>query len=547
MSAPLDFEHLRHVFVDECNEGLDSIAESLIALEADPTHPDARHAVFRVAHTVKGGASIVGFACVAEYAHLFEDALEPLRASTAPVTALQITLLLRATDALRTMLAAEASGREIKIREDDRRLLLQLASGGTRGTPAAGHPAVSAAPRLADDATSDIDRRRAQALRVGMDKLDAMLTLSGEIAVAQQRLQQQLQSGAAREEALFSVEELDRVLSELQERVMQLRLVELGPVFRPHLRTVRDIAAMQGKQVRLELDGEDVEVDASIVHQLRDPLLHMIRNAVDHGVESRATRAAAGKPECATVRLRAAHERGNVVITVEDDGGGLRRDRLLATARARGMLAADAEPSDAELHALILEPGFSTADTITQLSGRGVGMDVVRQNVESLRGSLSLRSEEGVGTTVTLRLPLTIAIIGGFLVGVGGECYVIPSEAVCECLAVTEEESSRVTGVLNVRGIALPYARLGAFFGVPASLSARRNLVVVQHDGRQFGLVVDRLLGERQAVLKPLDRLFDRVPGVSGSTILGDGRVSLILDMSHLAAMLDTSTPRSVS
>jgi two-component system chemotaxis sensor kinase CheA len=535
MTAPLEFEHLRHVFVDECNEGLDSIAESLIALEADPTHPDARHAVFRVAHTVKGGASICGFTCVAEYAHLFEDALEPLRSGTAPVTALQITLLLRATDALRAMIKAESSGREIKIREDDRAVLVQLASGGSRTSDRGTEPPERSLPGVAFDA----DRQRHQALRVGMDKLDVMLTLSGEIAVAQQRLQQQLHTGDSREESLFCAEELDRVLAELQERVMQLRLVELGPVFRPHLRTVRDIAAMQGKQVRLIIEGEDVEVDASIVHQLRDPLLHMIRNAVDHGVESPADRAAAGKPDCATIRLRAAHERGSVVITVEDDGGGLRRDRLLATARRRGRLAEDAEPTDAELHALILEPGFSTAATVTQLSGRGVGMDVVRQNVESLRGSLALRSVEGAGTTVTLRLPLTIAIIGGFLVGVGQERYVIPTEAVCECLAVSEEASSRATGVLNVRGIALPYARLGDFFGAAPSPSDRRNLVVVQHDGRQFGLVVDRLLGERQAVLKPLDRLFDRVPGVSGSTILGDGRVSLILDVAHLAAVLD--------
>jgi two-component system chemotaxis sensor kinase CheA len=380
-----------------------------------------------------------------------------------------------------------------------------------------------------------------------MDKLDAMLTMSGEIAVAQQRLQQQLHSNAPREEALFSAEELDRVLSELQERVMQLRLVELEPVFRPHVRTVRDIAASQGKVVRLVLEGEDVEVDASIVHQLRDPLLHMIRNAVDHGVESPPERLAAGKPECATILLRAAHERGAVVITVQDDGAGLRRDRILATARSRGLLADGYAPTEAELHALILQPGFSTAAEVTPLSGRGVGMDVVRQNVEGLRGSLSLHSEEGCGTTVTLRLPLTIAIIGGFLVGVGDERYVIPGDAIRECLAFTPEVTRDGMGVVNVRGHALPYARLGTFFGISAPSVARENLVVVQHDGSQFGLVVDRLFGERQAVLKPLNRLFDRVPGVSGSTILGDGRVSLILDMGHLAAVLESTLSHSLS
>jgi len=542
MTQRFDVEQLRHVFLEECDEGLDSIAQSLIALEADPTHPDARHAIFRVAHTVKGGASIVGFTRVAEYAHLFEDALEPLRSGTAPVSALQITLLLRATDALRGMLAAESAGHDVIIGDDDRALLVQLAAEHGR-TPAHAHAPAPGVPTGSEPPALPVDRHRTPALRVGMEKLDAMLTLSGEIAVAQQRLQQQLHAGDSRDEALFAAEELHRVLGELQERVMQLRLVQLGPVFRPHVRTVRDIAAMQGKQVRLVIEGEDVEVDASIVHQLRDPLLHMIRNAVDHGVESRDERATAGKPECATISLRAAHQRGSVCITVADDGGGLRRDRLLATARRRGMVAGDAEPSDAELHALILEPGFSTASAVTQLSGRGVGMDVVRQHVEALRGTVSLHSEAGQGTTISLRLPLTIAIIDGFLVGVGDEHYVVPGESVCECLAFEGDVAERATGVVNVRGTALPFARLDAFFDIHTTAVQHRNLVVVQHDGRRFGLVVDRLLGERQAVLKPLHRLFDRVPGVSGSTILGDGRVSLILDMAHLAAALHTLTP----
>jgi len=548
MTVPVDLEHLRDIFVQECNEGLGSIAESLIALEASPAHPDARHAIFRVAHTIKGGAAICGFSCVAEYAHLFEDALEPLRSGAAAVTALQVTLLLQATDALGAMLAAEAAGRDITIREHDRALLMQLAAADGRRPAGAPRAAASdaSAPAAAGVRTGDV--AHTPALRVGMDKLDAMLTLNGEIAVAQQRLQQQLQSGASREDTLFSAEELDRVLGELQERVMQLRLVALGPVFRPHLRTVRDIATAQGKLVRLVIEGEDVEVDASIVHQLRDPLLHMIRNAVDHGIEPAAERRAAGKPECATILLRATHERGSVVVTVQDDGGGLRRERLLTVARSRGLVAEGEVPSDEALHELIMQPGFSTAAEVTQLSGRGVGMDIVRQNIEALRGSVSLRSEEGRGTGITLRLPLTIAIIGGFLVGVGPERYVIPDDAICECLAFEHDEHDEHeqraagAGVVNVRGVALPYARLRTLFGVKAPIAPRENLVVVQHQGERFGLVVDALLGARQAVLKPLARLFDRVPGVSGSTILGDGRVSLILDVAHLATMLNRAS-----
>jgi two-component system chemotaxis sensor kinase CheA len=543
MSAPIDFDQLRHVFVDECYEGLDSVAESLIELETNPSHPDARDAIFRVAHTVKGGASIVGFKCVAEYAHLFEDALEPLRAAVAPVTPLQITLLLQATDALRAMVFAEASGRDIRIRESDRAILRQLALAVARNDDA---PARTSSSATIHDTSHEYvpaaDRQaQSRALRVGMDKLDTMLTLSGEIAVAKQRLQQQLESNAPREEALFAAEELDRVLAELQERVMQLRLVELGPVFRPLARTVRDIATVQGKRVRLVTEGDDVEVDASIVQQLRDPLLHMIRNAVDHGIESPAERERAGKPECATIRLRAAHERGTVVISVEDDGAGLRRERILARALERGLVAADAVLSDSDVHALILQPGFSTASTVTQLSGRGVGMDVVRQNVEALRGSLSVRSEEGAGTSISISVPLTIAIIDGFVVGVGDERYVIPGDAICECITLPPSEPATARdGVLNVRGAVLPYARLGALFGTAGAATARESLVVVQHNGKQFGLVVDTLIGERQAVLKPLHRLFDRVPGVSGSTILGDGRVSLILDVPHLYSVLES-------
>jgi two-component system, chemotaxis family, sensor kinase CheA len=283
-------------------------------------------------------------------------------------------------------------------------------------------------------------------------------------------------------------------------------------------------------------------VDASIVQQLRDPLVHMIRNAVDHGVEVPAERAAAGKPECAIIRLRAVHERGAVVISIEDDGVGLQRDRILATAIGRGLIAEGSTLSEAETHALIFQPGFSTAPEVTQISGRGVGMDVVRESVEALRGSISVQSRPNAGTTFSIRVPLTIAIIDGFVVGIGNERYVIPGDSVCECLTMPSSESAGAPcGILNVRGSAMPYTRLAWLFGSASAPVERENLVILQHDGRRFGLVVDALIGERQAVLKPLHRLFDRVPGVSGSTILGDGRVSLILDVPHLLTMLDTT------
>ncbi len=533
MGAPLDLSDLRQVFVDESYDGLDAIVAALLSLTPDTDHTDVRAAIFRVAHNIKGGAPVVGFPAVAEYAHLFEDALELLRSDVAPITTAQVTLLLHASDALRGMIADEAAGRTVSITEKDRVALAKLAASVSES--AAVDETFIASPDHASMATSTAMR----ALRVDMEKLDTMLMLNGEIAVAKQRLHQRLVTGASRDDALAASEELDRALSELQERVMQLRLVSLGTVFRPLARTVRDVAAAQGKSVQLVTEGEDIEVDASIVQQLRDPLVHMVRNAVDHGIESRAERELAGKPVTATIRIRAVHERGAVVISVKDDGAGLRRDRIRSTAIARGLISADATLTDDELDALIFQPGFSTAASITSVSGRGVGMDIVRANVESLRGALSVRSVPGAGTSVSIRVPLTIAIIEGFVVDVANERYVIPSDVVCECLMMPPLEASNDRcGVLYVRGTAMPYARLGSLFGTTSHAAARENLVIVSHDGRQFGLVVDALIGEYQAVLKPLHRIFDRVPGVSGSTILGDGRVSLILDVPHLFSML---------
>ncbi len=537
----MEHDALLKVFVDECYDGLDAVTEALLSLDADSDHSGARASILRVVHNVKGGAPMVGFTCVAEYAHLFEDVLETLRAEGAPISPHQVTLLLQASDTMRGMISAEAAGRDIAISADDRQRLVRIATDDS-----VHHDDVTPDIRVGTLASRAVPaelQAQVRALRVDMDKLDTMLMLSGEIAVARQRLHQRLDSGASRSDALSASEELDRVLAELQERVMQLRLVTLGSVFRPLARTVRDIAAAQGKVVRLLTEGDDIEVDASIVQQLRDPLVHMVRNAVDHGIESRVDRALAGKPDGATIRLRAVHERGAVVISVEDDGAGLRRDRILATAVARGLVPESNTLSPSEIDALIFEPGFSTAPTITQVSGRGVGMDVVRANVEALRGSMSVQSREGQGTSISIRVPLTIAIIEGFVVDIGDERYVIPGDFVRECIMMPAGETPTDScGVLYVRGVALPYARLASLFGTARRPAVRENLVVVAHDGRQFGLVVDALIGEYQAVLKPLHRMFDRVPGVSGSTILGDGRVSLILDIPHLFAMLDTST-----
>lgn len=536
MTASDELGRLRDLFAQEFDERLSAFEQALVVLEQRPDDPEPLHELFRVAHTIKGSAAMVGLDRVADYAHSLEDALDMMRDGVLPVTALRVTLLLQIGDALRELLAAESSGRATQIRSHDRALITRLIR-GTADAVTGGHDE-HAAPRATGELPALLTSTRGRGLRVEMEKLDAMLDLTGEIIVAKGQLEETLSDPASTPaQARTALEGLDRVLSALQERVMQLRLVPVGPLFRQHVRTVRDVAVAQGKLIRLDVEGEDVEMDAAIVERLRDPLTHLVRNALDHGVEYPAARHGAGKDPCATITLRARHEGGAVVVEVSDDGAGIQRDRVLATARARGLTGADGPLDDAEVLRLITTPGFSTAEQVTDLSGRGVGMDVVRRELTAVRGTLELSSAEGVGTTMRARLPLTVAIIDGFVVGVGDERYVIPIDAVSECVALGSQENDRAaTGLVRVRDEAVPYVRLRDAFGITAAPPARESVVVVHDRGRRAALVVDRLLGEAQAVVKPLDALLAGAPGVSATTVTRDGRVSLVVDVPALLA-----------
>ncbi len=323
---------------------------------------------------------------------------------------------------------------------------------------------------------------------------------------------------------------------------MRMRMVPVGAAFRQFARSLRDAAATAGKDVELVLEGEMVEVDTAIVERLRDPLTHLVRNAVDHGIESPAARVAAGKPPRGAVTLRASQDGGSVMIEVADDGAGFRRDRIVRRARERGVPEPEhLAPHD--LYRLVFEPGFSTAEQVSDLSGRGVGMDVVRRSVEALRGTVGVDSREGVGTTILLRVPLTLAIIDGFGVGVGEGTYILPLESVDECLPLPAGwREGGVERVMDVRGHALPCMRLRDHFGVAEAPGRRESVVVVSHHGKRVGLIVDELLGESQTVIKPLGALFQGTRAVAGSAILGTGRVGLILDV---AALLEELTPAS--
>ena len=378
------------------------------------------------------------------------------------------------------------------------------------------------------------EERRAsetRSVKVPADRLDALIDQVGELVIAGAATQLQAQQAGSR--ALQeTAANLLRLVEDVRDAALRLRMTPIGEVFNRFPRVVRDLARELGKDIELVIRGAEAELDKSMVEKIGDPLMHLVRNALDHGIESPERRAAAGKPARGRVELRAFHESGSIVIEVADDGGGLDARRILAKAVERGLVAADAVLSEAEIHRLVLAPGFSTAAELTSLSGRGVGMDVVKSSVDALRGTLDIHSAPGCGTTMRLCLPLTLAIIDGFQVGVAGATFILPLDAVVECIELPADAGA--AGYLDLRGQVLPFLRLRALFALEGAPPPRQNVVVVRFGGRQAGIAVDHLLGECQAVIKPLGPLFERVAGIAGSTILGSGEVALILDVPQL-------------
>ncbi len=499
----IELQRLVEVYRIESGENLATMEQALLTLERSG-HPDAEliRNVLRAAHTLKGNSATIGYDAVAAAAHTLEDQLEQLREGTLAFSPDLITRLLQAVDQLRGLLR-------------------------TTGTTSEKLAAEKKAP--AKDST----------LRVAIGRLDTLLDLTAEITIARGRLMQLTSSEAADSGLASTLDRLEQLHGSLQEEVMKLRMVPLGPSFRMHHRTVRDVARKQAKEVEVEIHGEDVEVDTSIAEHLRDPLTHMVRNAVDHGIESPAERRKAGKSAAGKIVLRAEHRGGSVVIEVSDDGRGLDRARIAAKAQALGLVADADALTDEQAHALIFEAGFTTAATVSDVSGRGVGMDIVRRQINALRGTVEIVSAAGQGTRFVIRLPLTVAIIAGFRVSVGQDGYVLPLEAVEECVDFSSVRAQGgAEGVLNLRGAAVPYAHLRDLMGLPsADVSRRASVVIIRHGETRVGVVVDALDGDCQAVIKPLAAVLNRPKGIAGSTILGDGRVALILDVPQLVEL----------
>lgn len=376
----------------------------------------------------------------------------------------------------------------------------------------------------------------ASSLRVPAAKLDEFVNLVGELVTVQARLSEVAARCEDPDIAEVS-EEIERLTSALRENSMNIRMLPIRATFEKFRRLIHDLARDLGKDVELTIEGAETELDKTVIEQLSDPLMHLIRNSMDHGIESPEVRAAQGKPRTATVHLSARHSGASVLIEVSDDGGGINKEAVLRRAIEKELIPAGAELPDAEIFSLIFEPGFSTAAVVTDVSGRGVGMDVVRQRVDSLRGTIDVASTAGEGTRVTLRLPLTLAIIDGLLVSVGDACFVLPLANTLECIELTREDVERANGkhLANVRGELIPYIRLRQHFNINTPRPEIEQIMVVETAEGRYGFVVDRVLGDCQTVIKNLGRFYRHVQVVSGATILGNGTVALILDPERLA------------
>lgn len=401
----------------------------------------------------------------------------------------------------------------------------------TQDVPA---PVRAAAPADATKKTEDT-KKVDSTLRVPAERLDELMDRVGELVIAQSRLKQI--AGASSDMALRSVsEEVERLASELRDTMMVVRMVPISTLFGRFRRLIHDLQRDTGKTIELSTEGETTELDKTIIERLADPLIHVIRNAADHGLETPEQRTAAGKPMAGKLVLSARHSGAEVVITVTDDGRGIDRERVRAKAEQNGLIAPGANLSDADLLQLIFAPGFSTAATVTNLSGRGVGMDVVKRTIESLRGAIDISSTPGQGSQVSLRIPLTLAIIDGLLVRVGSGRYVVPLAAVEECVELSAEQDGRSAGrsLISLRDEFVPFVRLRELFRTAGDAGPHQKVVVVSTGEARVGLVVDQIIGDHQTVIKSLSKLHADVETFSGATILGDGGVALILDVPHL-------------
>ena len=595
-----DAELLRE-FINESHEHLQNIELGVLALEENPADNDTLNSIFRSFHTFKGGSGFLNLRPVNHLAHELESLLDLARQHQLAITSPVINVILAGRDTLKAFVTAieqQLTGQSpvapicIPIQQLIDRVREVVAGGGaatptdhgSKGVnaapatppspsiappatvvtapaaevrpapviavpeikPAVTEPAAESAPAPAANPGQGASAKNvASGLSVKVDtgKLDALVDVVGELVISQSLVAQDPSiQGIESQQLTRNMAQLSRLTKDLQRIAMSLRMVPIRSTFQKMTRLVRDLAAKEGKQVQLLLAGEDTELDRTIVEEISDPLVHMIRNSVDHGIEQTEVRLERGKSAQGTIQLRAYHEGGNIVIEIEDDGGGLNRERILAKAVSQGLVAADAALADSEIYNLIFLPGFSTAEKVTSISGRGVGMDVVRRNIERLRGRVAIDSTLGKGSKFTIYLPLTLAIIDGLIVSVGGRRYILPTLSVRESFRPTPEKLSTYNErgeMVMVRGKLIPLLKLGEYFGDAGAEGdpTKGIAIVIESNGDSRCLLVDQLLGKQEVVIKSLGETFKNATALAGAAILGDGRVGLILDVDALVRL----------
>ncbi len=658
----IDITQFHQTFFEESFEGLDVMESGLLELDIGAVDSDTINAIFRAAHSIKGGSATFGFTNIATFTHAMETLLDEIRDGHREVSTEIVDILLQSVDCLRDMITAQRDGEDndqeridqlqrgldallgtktgnenapakdmgensakqespgewkiafsphgnmLKTGNDPALLLRELESMGDldievdtskippleqmnpeacylawelilrgsgiteesireifswvedecdliieeisrfeesnepekpRNTPPKPAPGKKPAKKSLTPESSSI--------RVSIDKVDTLINMVGELVITQSMMGSldgdfEDFDHARLEQLREGLSLLERNIRELQESVMRIRMLPISFVFSRFPRMVHDLSQKLGKQINFEMSGEQTELDKTVMEKIGDPLVHLVRNSIDHGIESPEARKQAGKPEIGNVRLNAFHKGGNILIEISDDGAGLNKERILAKARERGLIEEECQLSDEKTFELLFQPGFSTAETVSDVSGRGVGMDVVRRNIRELGGNIEISSTEGQGTTFTIRLPLTLAILDGQLVRIGRETYIIPLISIIESLLIVPENINSIASsseVYKLRNDYIPILRTHELFGTRADSENIEEglLVVIEGEGQKVGLFVDELLGQQQVVIKSLETNYQRVDGISGATILGDGTVALILDVEGLIGM----------
>ena len=589
-------------FLAESGDHLDDVESKILQLEKNPENKDIINNIFRPIHSMKGSAGFLGMKDIGKVSHELETLLDEARNCNIKVTSEVVEILYEGIDILkklRELVSKKADNKDIATDVIDYQPLISKISGvlqhnqkkvETGLKPVSTQDDAESIPPasrklgeillesgaiseeqlqialqeqerplgkiLVEKGMTTLERvenalkvqsatgkKTAETVKVDTQKLDNLVNLMGELVIANALVTEVLGiANNTNTTANKNLSQLSKIVKDMQDQVMSMRMVPIKSTFQKMARLVRDLSTKEGKKVRLEVSGEETELDKTVIEVIGDPLVHIIRNSIDHGIETHDERISKGKPAEGLVQLNAFHKGGNIIIEIEDDGKGLCKETLLKKAIEKGLVDKGASLTDQQIYNLIFATGFSTAEKITDISGRGVGMDVVKKNVERLRGKVGLSTVEGKGTKITIKLPLTLAIIDGMIVQVGDEKYVIPMLSIEESIRPNKEHISTVQRrgeLLNIRGNLLPIVRLHNLYNVkPKKVNPWEALIlIVEGEGRRCGVLVDDLLGQQQIVIKSLGEQFRNVRGVSGSAILGDGCVSLILDVSGIMNM----------